>query len=811
MNLTTDSVIVSLSSAAGTACADASVADLLAKIRAGEWAARVQQVRSAFASGGKSAANAVKATLPGVLWSGRFLQRRADKLRPGGHSGIICADFDNAADPVHLRAQLAGDPLCLAAFISPTATGVKALYVVDPTRPHKLSWRAVDRHVRETHGLNIDAACKDVARLCFASHDPDAFIASGDVPPVPYPVESVAVAEPATGAEVALTPGEDFDARGDVPALLRKHGWSSEDNELWAKPGKDVSEGHGATLNKLEGHPRAFFPFYENAAPFASGKPHSPFEVFTLLECGGDFAEATAKLSQLGFGSKADLTVDDDAFLLLPSASGLTISESAAKIFPRIAAARTLFMRGGIVQEIAADGVAFKLAPVPPRAFRSRLEKFGRLMVWRCPRGDGKRVLAPTVCPEETASALLATTEARDLLPHIRTISTAPVLAQRGDELVALDRGWHPENGGVFVTGDAGVPSVELHEAVDALLELLADFDFASAGDKSRAVASLVTPAVKASGLLPAPTPVEAVEADKSQAGKGYLSAVRESIYGEVPQILAQKDGGVGSFDESLSSALVKGRPFIRLDNLRGKLSSTFLEAVLTANGPVPCRVPHQGEIEVDVRPFTFSLTSNGIEVTADLANRCSIVRIRKRPPGYPFRHYAEGDLLAHIRARQPYYLGCVFAVVGAWFMDGCQRTQESRHDFRQWSGVMDWIVQHVFGLPPLMDGHEAARDRVADQNRSWLRAVALAVVKCNWVGTELMAGTIAELCSESDIAIPNCRTEDELGRAQAVGRCMGRLFAEQSPVTLDGFTVHRAERYSATAEKSLRCYRFDA
>jgi hypothetical protein len=338
---------------------------------------------------------------------------------------------------------------------------------------------------------------------------------------------------------------------------------------------------------------------------------------------------------------------------------------------------------------------------------------------------------------------------------------------------------------------------------------LLDDFDFQCAGDRSRALASMITPTLKAGGLLAGSSPIEVCEADKSQSGKGFLRKLVAALYAEIPSFVTQKEGGVGSLDEAIASALISGRPFIQLDNLRGKIGSTYLEAILTAEGPVPCREPHKTTVEVDVRPFTFSMTSNGVETTRDLANRCSIVRIKKRPAGYPFRVYAEGGLLEHVKARQPYYLGCVFAVVGEWFMQGCQRSSESRHDFRTWAQTLDWIGANVLGTAPLMEGHDAARDRVSDQGRSWLRAVALKIAEENRLDCELMATALAELCGEHDIPIPNCRAESDMDRARAVGKAMGRLFADGGPVRVDDFTTIKTLKYSSTQGRDVPHYTF--
>lgn len=94
-------------------------------------------------------------------------------------------------------------------------------------------------------------------------------------------------------------PGDDFNRRGDVRDVLVAHGWRrcrEGENEHWTRPGK--ADGTSATLR--EG---VFYVFTSNASPFESNCAYSPFGVFALLECGGDFERAARELGQRGFGS----------------------------------------------------------------------------------------------------------------------------------------------------------------------------------------------------------------------------------------------------------------------------------------------------------------------------------------------------------------------------------------------------------------------------------------------------------------------------------------------------------------------------
>lgn len=85
--------------------------------------------------------------------------------------------------------------------------------------------------------------------------------------------------------------------------------------------------------------------------------------------------------------------------------------------------------------------------------------------------------------------------------------------------------------------------------------------------------------------------------------------------------------------------------------------------------------------------------------------------------------------MLSHIAANQAQYLGAVYCVVAQWSARGKPYTEDIRGEgrFRQWAQALDWICQEIFGLPPLMDGHEVAQERAANPALNWLRQVCLA------------------------------------------------------------------------------------
>jgi len=498
---------------------------------------------------------------------------------------------------------------------------------------------------------------------------------------------------------------------------------------------------------------------------------------------------STTTSTPISTGNPVGEAVMDD-IILLPGGQ-VSITDCAENLFKKIAPTQTLFFRGGAVVEAVdrGDGL-LGLELVKPAGFRSRIEMFGQLMAWRS-GANGEAVLKPVNCPEEAAKALLETRAVREYLPSIATVINSPIMVEGENELRILPRGYHSENGGILVSNGMAPPEIPVEEAVHALKEILADFDFQTDGDRSRALANLITPALKLGGFIRGFVPADVAEADQSQSGKTFRQRLTCAIYGERPRVVARRDGGVGSMDESFSQALITGCPFIQFDNLRGKFDSQFVESFMTATGGFAARVPHRGEILVDPSRVFLLLTSNGVETTRDMANRSCVVRIRKRT-GYTFQTFPEGNVFDHVTARQPYFLGCVFSIIRDWVERGKLRTAETGHDFREWVQILDWIVQNILGAAPLLEGHQRAQQRISDPALTFLRLVAMGVRAGQRMEQNLTAGDIVDVCEEEGIEIPGLRSGAPGDASRKIGVLMRRAFSQGDTVAVDEFTVTR-------------------
>jgi hypothetical protein len=317
-----------------------------------------------------------------------------------------------------------------------------------------------------------------------------------------------------------------------------------------------------------------------------------------------------------------------------------------------------------------------------------------------------------------------------------------------------------------------------------------------SVDDKARAAAFFISPALRAGQLLGSQVdfPLDLSEADRSQAGKTIRLRMVHAIYGETPYIIVNREGGVGSIDESISSALIAAKPFIMIENYRGRIDSQILESCLRGVGHVGARIPHRGERQVPVSHINWQLSSNGIDSPLDFANRTIISRIQKHEPDHKFTEWPAGNVIAQIKANQAYYLGAVFKLIMEWDSKGRPSTTEGRHDFREWVRPLDWIVQNLLELPPLLDGHTEELLRISSPALSWLRQVALALERMKRLDESFLPNEIAQICNDAGIPLSKGdRILQPDAQTMVAGRMLNHIFSEgKTEVTIDRFQIRR-------------------
>jgi hypothetical protein len=142
------------------------VDEALARIKNGKSKELVDGIRNQI---DKSRASKLKNSLPAICFSGKFADRKDDKIIT--HSGHIVLDFDNVKDIDEKAAMLVMHDFIYAFWISPSGNGIKALVKIAEPKEHRAHFQALMDIFPE-----IDRSGINESRVCFESYDPNMYV-----------------------------------------------------------------------------------------------------------------------------------------------------------------------------------------------------------------------------------------------------------------------------------------------------------------------------------------------------------------------------------------------------------------------------------------------------------------------------------------------------------------------------------------------------------------------------------------------------------------------------------------------------------
>lgn len=137
----------------------------------------VEEIRNLIAQGNKAEADNKKKQLLAFTPSAVFSEKRQMPFLEM-YSGFVHLDFDKLTQEelqtaFAIISKISYTSLC---FISPSGNGLKVFVEVSTElEHHDIAYLQVQKHYEDATGLKADPSCKDVTRLCFMSHDPNAY------------------------------------------------------------------------------------------------------------------------------------------------------------------------------------------------------------------------------------------------------------------------------------------------------------------------------------------------------------------------------------------------------------------------------------------------------------------------------------------------------------------------------------------------------------------------------------------------------------------------------------------------------------
>ncbi|MDV3537875.1 hypothetical protein CMU94_01905 [Elizabethkingia anophelis] len=113
--------------------------------------------------------DAIKKTLPAIVFSGVFAARRDDAVKE--YSNLIILDFDYVNDIESLRNKLINFPSTVSVWTSPRGNGLKCLIRILDGKNHRQHFEALKLDFPD-----VDPSGINISRVCFESYDPNIFI-----------------------------------------------------------------------------------------------------------------------------------------------------------------------------------------------------------------------------------------------------------------------------------------------------------------------------------------------------------------------------------------------------------------------------------------------------------------------------------------------------------------------------------------------------------------------------------------------------------------------------------------------------------
>jgi hypothetical protein len=146
-------------------------------IMSDKYKTEVEEIRMLILQGNKAGADNKKKQLLAFTPSAVFSEKRQMPFLEM-YSGYVHLDFDKLT-PEQLQtafaiiSKISYTSLC---FISPSGNGIKVFVEVSTElEHHDIAYLQVQKYYEDATGLKADPSCKDATRLCFMSHDPNAY------------------------------------------------------------------------------------------------------------------------------------------------------------------------------------------------------------------------------------------------------------------------------------------------------------------------------------------------------------------------------------------------------------------------------------------------------------------------------------------------------------------------------------------------------------------------------------------------------------------------------------------------------------
>jgi len=381
-----------------------------------------------------------------------------------------------------------------------------------------------------------------------------------------------------------------------------------------------------------------------------------------------------------------------------------------------------LFRHAGQISEIGRDDEGRPIVShLSLPALRGRLD---RAAEWT--RLSKRGELLPARPPKDVTEDMMALDKP---LPILRGITGTPVFT--ADGTLVMVPGYqestrlHYESTGKPVPQVPQRPSSADLEPAKALLltEWLVDFPFADDSSRAHAIAAPLTAITRE--MVDGPTPLFALDAPSPGTGKGLLAEGIGVVVAGAPPAVMTVGRGEEEMRKRTTAILRDGSPVILLDNVKRRLDSAALAAVLTTTVWADRVLGKSETIRLPNRSLWLA-TGNNLDLDGEMVRRIVWIRLDTkvdRPwERTGFRH---DPLTPWVRENRHELVWALLVLVQHWISQG-RPSWDGRPlgSFEAWCRVVGGVLATA-GIPGFLSNREELYRRADAETEEWRAFVA--------------------------------------------------------------------------------------
>ncbi len=354
----------------------------------------------------------------------------------------------------------------------------------------------------------------------------------------------------------------------------------------------------------------------------------------------------------------------------------------------------TVYQRGGILLQVYKP-LEFRNSESPRRPKTSVVvreliapllrEHLTRCAKWVKEKNDKLVSVHP---PGWSINAILS----RGRWPNISILEAVldhPVILENG---TVLDKNGYDPSSGLLVDLPSDlqveVPEkpnqVQAVEAAKSLLDLVVDFQFATAAHRSAWVAGLLTPL--AWFAFEGPAPLFLIDGNTRGVGKGLLAdVIGLSLTGKrlpVTNYTNEKE----ELRKKVTSLVVAGDRLVLLDNLVGMVGNDVLDSVLTSTHWKDRLLGGNRIYDGPIHICWFG-TGNNVQLDRDTPRRVLPIRVETMDENPELRKdFRYPELRKHVRSHRSSILQAALTILKAWMQAG-----KPLHGLVPWGSFEGW------------------------------------------------------------------------------------------------------------------------